>query len=186
MAKRRRNGSLTGGTGDINPQFYTGVVLQTAINTDVVIKFATPKPSFSATGNKAVVMEILRIWAMTDMIPDLTAPGLINYSATMSFSTHFAVGVPEFNDHNLFGYYQEYVHLAFTAAQGVAVVRIMKPCVLDLTDGAGHGWLLAADYFAVGLRTVATTTNNKGYFKLLYRFKKVGLAEYIGIVQSQQ
>lgn len=186
MAKRRRNGSITGGTGDVNPQFYTGVVLQTGINTDVVIKFATPKPSFSATGNKAIVMEILQIWAMTDMQPNLAEPALSNYAATMSFSTKFAVGVPEFDDHNLFGYFQEYNFLAFTAAQGVSLVKDMKPTVLNLSDGAGHGWLLAADYFAVGLRTVNTTSNNKGYFKLLYRFKKVGLAEYIGIVQSQQ
>jgi len=60
------------------------------------------------------------------------------------------------------------------------------PKVIDLTDGMGHGILVASDYFFVqvdsdGIGAVITT-----YFKLLYRIKNVALTEYIGIVQSQQ
>lgn len=64
----------------------------------------------------------------------------------------------------------------------------------DLTDGAGHGILIATDnIFLVvqGLLTsygAATTGAIQAFAQadLIYRFKEVALAEYIGIVQSQQ
>lgn len=65
----------------------------------------------------------------------------------------------------------------------------------DLTDGAGHGVLVATDNIFLTLQTAATVVGASatitaatgfGECAILYRFKEVGLAEYIGIVQSQQ
>lgn len=64
----------------------------------------------------------------------------------------------------------------------------------DLTDGAGHGVLVATDNVFLTLQTALSSiigTSVGGITgvaecAILYRFKEVGLAEYIGIVQSQQ
>lgn len=56
----------------------------------------------------------------------------------------------------------------------------------DFSDGAGHGLLIATDSIFAALNSTATTLTNIADCRLLYRFKEVPLAEYIGIVQSQQ
>jgi len=65
----------------------------------------------------------------------------------------------------------------------------------DLTDGAGHGILIATDnvYLAFDVLISSPAGNNisvlvGSYLQadLIYRFKNVSLQEYIGIVQSQQ
>lgn len=68
-----------------------------------------------------------------------------------------------------------------------------SPNVHDLTDGAGHGVLIATDniYLSMTLLSASIdggsyTSNGQARADLLYRFKDVTLTEYIGIVQSQQ
>lgn len=66
--------------------------------------------------------------------------------------------------------------------------------VHDVTDGAGHGILVATDNIFVACNftvasvfsTTADTASGAASCNILYRFKEVALAEYIGIVQSQQ
>lgn len=65
------------------------------------------------------------------------------------------------------------------------------PVVHDLTDGAGHGMLVATDSVFFGLLNPtgygASGANTLGaQVDLLYRWKDVSIEEYIGIVQSQQ
>lgn len=63
-----------------------------------------------------------------------------------------------------------------------------------MTDGAGHGVLVATDNIYLTLQTALSSVIGSsvggiqgfGEAAILYRFKEVGLAEYIGIVQSQQ
>jgi len=65
----------------------------------------------------------------------------------------------------------------------------------DLTDGAGHGILIATDQIFLTQQTSlacltasGTADSITGFVQadLIYRFKEVKLQEYIGIVQSQQ
>lgn len=62
----------------------------------------------------------------------------------------------------------------------------------DLTDGAGHGLLVATDNIWLTCQVGATapglaiTVSGLVVLDIFYRFKKVTLQEYIGIVQSQQ
>lgn len=64
----------------------------------------------------------------------------------------------------------------------------------DLTDGAGHGLLVATDNIFLSVQTTniafvgESADSIVGFVAadLIYRFKEVALAEYIGIVQSQQ
>jgi len=64
-----------------------------------------------------------------------------------------------------------------------ATVRLYRK---DFTDGAGHGFLIGTDSIFARLSSVATGIPNVANIRLLYRWKSVPLAEYIGIVQSQQ
>jgi hypothetical protein len=64
----------------------------------------------------------------------------------------------------------------------------------DLTDGAGHGILIATDNIYLGVNASLSSFNlgdadpivGGVSANLIYRFKEIGLSEYIGIVQSQQ
>lgn len=62
---------------------------------------------------------------------------------------------------------------------------VESPFVNDLTDGAGHGILIATDQLFLQIASNSTTIANEVAFKILYRWKNVPLSEYIGIVQSQ-
>lgn len=69
MAKRgRANGSLTGGTGDVNPQLYRLSVTTPATSSTTTFttafgsaSFPVPVPKFSQQQGRAIVMEILKI-----------------------------------------------------------------------------------------------------------------------------
>jgi hypothetical protein len=56
----------------------------------------------------------------------------------------------------------------------------------ELTDGAGHGLLLATDTIYLAMYSANKVTADNYVVKLAYRWKEVSLVEYIGIVQSQQ
>lgn len=55
-----------------------------------------------------------------------------------------------------------------------------------MTDGAGHGVLVATDKIYMLTASLAATGAQEAIVKILYRLVDVGLEEYIGIVQSQQ
>lgn len=72
---------------------------------------------------------------------------------------------------------------------------VENPDFHDLTDGAGHGLLVATDNIWLTCYATAATADagenavlNVATVNadLIYRFKEVSLQEYIGIVQSQQ
>lgn len=66
MAKRRRTNygnTLTGGTADVNPQFYHGKVTQSGNDTTTSTAFIVPVPRFGTTANKSVVVEILKVFS---------------------------------------------------------------------------------------------------------------------------
>jgi hypothetical protein len=65
-------------------------------------------------------------------------------------------------------------------------IQTEEPVIHDLTDGAGHGVLVATDNIFIQVQSTATSAANTVNCKLLYRWKNVGDRAYIGIVQSQQ
>jgi hypothetical protein len=60
--------------------------------------------------------------------------------------------------------------------------------IIDVTDGAGHGILVATDQIFVGGIEAGITLAGSSLMgaRIMYRWKNVSLTEYIGIVQSQQ
>ena len=91
----------------------------------------------------------------------------------------------EYREPSCFSYYNLQKRGAFGAG-GSYFICYQEPYVDDLTDGAGHGYLVATDQIYLQISSSNTGATNYCNGKLYYRWKNVNLQEYIGIVQSQQ
>lgn len=189
--KRARTSSsssmLTGGTGDVNPQYMHGTVTMSAANTATTDTQGTPIVRVGPqTGGKAIIMEILKIFVDMPAV-DLDNAAATNRLAQLAFSTvSFGSTATNFAEPRVFAFLQRTVRNAFTAAGTGLLDLDYSPQVADLTDGAGHGILVATDNIFVQAMTNNYNAAQTFNWKILYRFKKVDLVEYIGIVQSQQ
>jgi hypothetical protein len=189
MQKRARSDSLTGGTDDVNPQFLSGALTLSAANTVTEVAIGTPIVRVGAASpSHAVIMEILKIYADLPVY-DQTAAGATTRTVALSFTTASTGATPfqaQLDNTRCFASFERQQMNAFTAA-GTGILQFKEtPMVFDLTDGAGHGVLIATDNIFVQGDSAGQAAASVFRFKILYRFKKVSLVEYIGIVQSQQ
>lgn len=175
---------LTGGSKDVNPQYYHGRATQSGNDATTTATFRAPITRIPDS-NKVTIMEVLKIFFEFAQING-TAAAETNYDLQLQFSTTSfgATANVAWDEPTVFAKAQITQRKAFTAAGSYAIVYT-EPLVYDCTDGAGHGVLIAADSFYVQISSSNTATTNTGYFKILYRFKDVNLIEYVGIVQSQ-
>jgi len=187
MTKRRRiNYGITGGSGDVNPQYYHGTLRLKATDTITEASYQLPVPRLPI-GGRSTVLEILRIYWLCLPFKDCLAGNKRKFQH-ISFSTipQGEVTLATFNEPNVFCQMRLYQEGAFTGGGSFAYSYdgLMS---YDLTDGAGHGFLIGTDKIFVQCdsddQTPEITTFN---FKILYRFKSITLQEYIGIVQGQQ
>jgi len=186
MPKRgRSSGSLTGGTGDVNPQWLNLFSANNPGTSYTEGQFSIPIQRLNDAG-KAQVMEILKVeWglgAQTNIIAVTAAAFFSAYLTTKSFTAE-PTGVQQ-NGSVIAKWNLNYL---FGTAVGVTL-SLQDPFVQDLTDGAGHGILVATDNVFVGFIQTASGEPISGTFtcRVLYRWKNISLTEYIGIVQSQQ
>lgn len=186
--KRQRLESLTGGTGDVNPQYLSGSVTLSAANTATETVISAPIVRVGpATKDTAIIMELIKLYV--DFPPvDTTAATATAYSVILSFSSQSQGATPTptvLSNPQCLARLEHDTRFAFTAAGTGNLNEQVVPVVWDFTDGDGHGILYASDnlYFQglTGNFNAAVTIT----FKLLYRFKRVSLVEYIGLVQSQ-
>lgn len=204
MAKRRASSTydLTGGTGDVNPQLLTCFVTQSGTDntTEVQVPLPVARGQAAAQGNRATVIEILKIFWDTNHVFSTSAGTYIIFAGLSTKSTINSVPT---NSTQL-SYWQYKASSAFISYVENAAVTVGAPTTLvsntytdpvelDYTDAAGHGVLVATDNLYLISVSAATATGgsntgvtNRAHLKILYRFKEVTLQEYIGIVQSQQ
>jgi hypothetical protein len=234
-------GSLTGGTGDVNPQWYkftlTDPTAYTAsaagsATTTAFLSQAFPIPinRLRTQGQKATVIEILKIrWQFGVS----TNAGQTVYGGGPVASNHYAGGGTGTNaflttkayssppggsegpiiDEAVFETFQTPQVTAldptappyFGQSAGGSLFETPPELYHDLTDGDGHGIIVATDNVYLSMNTeivpMGGSFGNSGsgfyidpfvvdgiylYCWLLYRFKDVSLTEYIGVVQSQQ
>lgn len=183
--KKRRGESLTGGTGDVNPQFMHGSAPQTTTDTPATTTVALPVSRIPGA-DTATVVEVLKVYVDFPQPTEVAVTEADRY-ATVSFSTASSgTTAILFSDPRTFAQITLKIEDAFTAG-GTYHSVFDTPIVFDCTDGAGHGILIATDNIYVQFASTAwNTAAQTAYWKILYRFKEIGLLEYIGIVQSQQ
>lgn len=173
---RRRRDTLTGGTMDVNPQWFKGSMTVTA-NTCAESNFQLPITRIPTSG-KVTIVEVLGVRAMIKADTDLTVAA--NWQVSFAFATSSVGTTPVYLDSPAVFAYMRFLGNSDAGASPTHGVHEQ-----DLTDKAGHGVLVASDKLYVqydGTNAAGTSVA----FELLYRFKTVGMREYVGIVSSQQ
>lgn len=192
MKRARMSSSdiLTGGTKDVNPQLLGGQIATATADTPAVAQIPLPISRFGTSSAKATVVEILKIWVDIPRDPAIGAVGESAKDVFINFSTNgVAVGpaAGNWSIPQVIAYFEFRQIGAFTAGGTYGTGWVNDVHMIDLTDGAGHGVLVGTDSLYVSLDTESFAPNTAAItFKILYRFKSIALAEYIGIVQSQQ
>ncbi len=180
-------GSVTGGTGDIKPQYLTVSIPAPAGGNDFsVVKVPIPRIIMSQN-NRATVMEILNVdWYLA--IADLADSDVVDM-AYLSFRQLRDTNDPtllsafgnDFADSSSFAcVLQSSVE---TGTSGASVRNM--PISVNLTDRNGNGVLVAVDQIFATSGAFSNTVASLTSCKILYRMVSVGITEYVGIVQSQ-
>lgn len=203
--RRRRNSTgsmagyiatLTGGSRDVNPQFInvkTGN--QIALNQTVYLNFVLPVTRIPGA-KRVTLIEILKLYWQFNEYPKIhrgpivenksTYMGLYlgNQSSLLSFDNPLTIANKYVE--TIGCQYQAKTEVPFDTFAGF--YKLEMPWSVDLTDGAGHGMLVAVDSLTLVIHTTGYVEEerNGAELKILYRFKGVTLQEYVGIVQSQQ
>lgn len=179
IMKRGRKDTLTGGTGDVNPQILTITATQTGADVSTVVQQPLPIPRFPSSPGKNLVMEFLSV-EYYDMITLVQTGNLcctVTTNPAIQSSIKAAIQDPRLIDAWL---------KTITISTAVGITEKNVQYYSELTDHAGHGVLVASDNLYIGVYSATAGNVNDVILKLEYRWKEVTLAEYIGIVQSQQ
>lgn len=175
---------MTGGTGDVSPQQLLARVTMTAANTYTELPLSIPIARFQLRKGKSIIMEVLKVRYNASSWDSNPAAGGNTGQLNAQVSTiSLTASAP--NDPHVFSLYNKEFRGAFTAAGSYEVME-QEPFIDDISDGAGHGYLVATDNVFLGLNTANFTNAAVCDFRITYRFKEVDLEEYIGIVQGQQ
>ena len=132
------------------------------------------------------MMEVLKMVVELPTFPAIASVTEATDSHQFFISTtSFGTTATTFAEPRVFAGWTRINQAVFTAA-GTYMSNYDNTKIMDLTDGAGHGILVATDNIFIQVISVGTGLTNTVRIKLLYRWKNVSLQEYIGIVQSQQ
>lgn len=190
--------ALTGGTGDVNPQ-YMSVKLTAPDVAGTVVESTVPLPinrvQPGGRANTAQVIEVLKVYYEYNYSQfftnidntDKNVSGIWQGEIGVKTSTAMKGSVPDVISHDAFSVKMH--QLGGTSANNCVAWTQHTPSWHDLTDGAGHGMLIPSDqlYFRFNyLQSGATTTTNLPFasIRMFYRIKNVSLQEYIGMVSQ--
>jgi len=185
MYKRSRGSesSLTGGTGDVNPQFMHLKAVMIANDTYLEAPFPLPVQRLQLD-NSSQVMEVLKVWF--EVAPTLsTSAAQTNIRKLAQITTKSQTAIVNINEPSLVAKMATDAFNAFTPAQTYGTFAPVMPVSYDLTDGAGHGLLVGTDNLYFGVDTDNTGGTSTFYCNILYRWKNISKIEYVGLVQSQ-
>ena len=197
MPKRSKRDTLTGGTKDVNPQWFPMLSQQSAPDATTTTQFPIPIQRLKQDSDRSQVMEILKVSWDIPQVNALASTGFFFEAAISTVNPGATLASPattlSVNQFNARGNTVDYIARTILGPLGVTSADISQddPVIHDLTDGDGHGILVATDFIYLTMITqlvglTATGTAQQMLAKVLYRWKEVSLQEYIGIVQSQQ
>jgi len=184
---KRKSSSFGGGTGDINPQWFNmSAATVGAAYSDVATTLPRERLPY---GNRSQVMEVLKVEFSAGTTQTVVPTAAVAASARFYLTTTtFATTEPTSAQMSGKVIARSSISVMATAGStGQGAIDTIK--MVDCTDGAGNGVLVATDQMFFGIiQTGATNPLTAGNVncRILYRWKNVGLTEYIGIVQSQQ
>lgn len=168
---------MTGGTGDVNPQWMSFTAVQSG--TDTATSGSVQPPVSLSTGEN-LAMEVLKIMYQ-EAAPAISATG--NIILTLS-TKNFGTTQPTLGlgDATVIGMYQRGTGLVTSGLNTYSGIVLF-----DLSDGAGHGVLIGNQNLYWTLTSATTSQTNRVNVKILYRAKRISDSELLGIVlQSNQ
>jgi len=188
MKKRRTSGgSVTGGTGDIKPQYLTIAVDAGAVDDYAVFAAAMPILRPQSSVDEATVVELLTVEYYL---------GIANYADNTSIDFAFLTGNTDRSsaETSTLATYATDIQRPQTfggvlRARGLATSGAQvwqDPVVYNFTDDNGNGMLFAGDFLNLVFGNVGGATVGSCIAKVKYRFVRVSLIEFIGLVQQQQ
>lgn len=176
--RKRGRDTLTGGTKDVNPQFMHLTAVQSADDVTTTTSFPIPIQRLQNAG-RAQVMEIIKVFWDTSLNPPTAATS--DYRAFLSTSSGGTTALTAGNTRVF-----DWLSRITLQVSAVGVLEEDGPVIHDLTDGAGHGFLVATDNIFLQMVSAVTAGPLTQNVKILYRWKDVSTIEYVGIVQGQQ
>lgn len=176
MPKRKRTG--TSSTWDKHPQWLHITCTQTGSDATTTTTVNLPREVFSAP-NTPTIIEILGVYfdwtAASNAAPEVDS----RRSCFITTSNHGTTGqTPGALD--LIAWNTEQFALTTSGDD-----RSFYPFFFNCTPDC-NGILVATDNIYVQVWSTGTGISNTAYIKILYRYVRVGLSEYVGILQSQQ
>lgn len=205
---RSNSNSLTGGTNDVNPQWLVARNNIASTGTDSTTLTNIPLPNNKIVqpySGKPVICEILKVhfWLFPAHSVPIANPAGANQHVdnaidlALTYGTPFAtsstVDTIDFGNSLVITALAVQTHQRVVSSSALSPAnmdefdRTIQPYVIDLTDGAGHGLLCATDTIGFYLGLSQPSAGN--YFstvRMLFRYKAVGLEEYVTMLQSQQ
>lgn len=220
--KRGRKDTLTGGTDDVNPQWVKfdvdralaqAIAPQANFTTRVNRIFRLPVQRINQSDkNTATIIEILKArwsYGYSTTTPAGNEPAAsINIQGFLSTAPAADITANELRSRGTtidWFSVDDFVQPFLVGAGGPPTTYTgyaessqgPQPFTHDLTDGDGHGVLVATDGITLVLSGQLSNESTAGgsnitwdnvniLCEVLYRYKKVSLTEYVGIVQSQE
>ncbi len=185
-AKRARNDQLTGGSGDVNPQFAHVVATQAGVNGFIEAEVPFPALSMMSTiGSglraKGAVLELLWVdWQFGGV--EFNAAG---ESYLFSLTRNTQPNVIFISDPDAI---VARVVESASGATDTGSYNFERDGRYELTSGDGHGMLvsipsnnsLRLQFFTAGFAAIAAM-----HMRIAYRIKLVPIAEFIGMMASR-
>ncbi len=177
-ARNSEMNMLTGGTRDVKPELMSFVIAESAADTTTTLTLPMPTlRNFSgAGGNKAQIVEVLKVWFDWSSMPE------VDSSQTAILSTkNFSTTSTFVSDPAIIAFSHRQVAITTSGQYAISLTDCF-----DLTDGNGNGVLVATDnlYVQVYSSGIGAAVTIRG--KILYRIYAASVLEYVGIVQGQQ
>lgn len=192
MPKRAKSDTLTGGTKDVNPQWWVITTTQATADAITTLSYPLPVQRLQQGSDKSMVMEILGIYWDMPVYALVSAQTLSLYAflTTNNPNVPAAPTVGILQQIRARGTCIDYINRQMVSNVAPTNENVFdEPIYHPINDGAGHGLLIGTDSVYMTLVTSVPSTTaalNNVTARILYRLKEVTIQEYVGIVQSQQ
>lgn len=159
--------------------------LAVALSDYTVTKFQLPVPRFGPGKKLATVVELLSVqfYPYIEGASDVTSHRFINFLATSTnrttgFECTTATMGEDLASPHVFA-------AIIVGRQADLTGPVEQPHNIDLTDSNGNGILIGGDELSFVMGDLTASTLARSVCKIKYRLVNIGIAEYVGIVQSQ-